>query len=228
MPAKSKKYRLPRKSARFPALIQTRFNSLTSHSVLYLPMQSPFAYIRLYRSKVASQITMSIASIDLGSSPSPLDRESEHTRLQARAIALVTCSATWHAHCALRLKEIEAHRSRIIKPTAVVRALDHAAIYPPGGKHHLTGTRMKRCRYCGYRWYPPQYVHDSGICQDCLEASHIALPETDELTHEMSTSSPTTMALLAMEEYQCHLTESRLPPEDEQSLLREIASAACA
>ena len=180
---------------------------------------------------------MSIASIDLGNSPSLFEAPSEHLRLQCRAIARVTCSVNWLEHCTMLVAEMEARRARVIAPGAVVQELDLAAIYPPGSNRLGCDcrTRMKRCRRCGSahngcggRWYPPQYVHASGICEDCLEASHTHKPETDESTHETSTSSPTTLALMAMEEYQVRLTESRLPPEDEQSLLREIASAACA
>ena len=181
---------------------------------------------------------MSIASIDLGSSPSVFEAPSEHLRLQCRAIARVTCSVNWLEHCAISVQEMEAKRARVIAPGMVVQELDLAAIYPPGSNRcgSEDRTRMKRCLRCGGgmgcsgRWFPPQYVHTSGvhalgICEDCLEASHICMPETDESTHETSTSSPSTMALLAMEEYQVRLSESRLPPEDEQSLRQEIAAA---
>lgn len=172
---------------------------------------------------------MSIASIDLGSSPncpspncSGNDSKLAHQRL--RAIHKIVCSDSWAEHCVQQLSRIEARRSRIVPLESVEKELDQAGIYPPGGKPRKSfrRTSMRCCRRCNSKWYPPQYVHRYATCDDCMEAARAPLPSTDEKTHLLSTSSPTTLALLAMEEYQVHLNESRLPPEDEASLRKEI------
>jgi hypothetical protein len=96
--------------------------------------------------------------------------------------------------------------------------LDHHTVYPPGGRRR---TRMRRCRRCGGRWFPPQYVAgEAEVCMDCMAGDDV--PETDEKNHVSTTSSPTAVALQRLEQMKIRLIEMYVPSADEASLRREI------
>jgi hypothetical protein len=142
----------------------------------------------------------------------------ELLRLRRQVLRLV-CSAPWFDRCwavliARRLKPIG-------RPDL---ALDYAGLYPPGGaprpgRPHPT--LMRRCKSCGCRWYPPQYVRQCGLCDDCAAADGAAF--TDERTHRSSTHSPSAVAFRQLASGRVHLVEPPLPAEDERSLRQEIA-----
>jgi hypothetical protein len=131
-------------------------------------------------------------------------------------VAAIVCSSSWLEVC---------WEAVCCGGDAAVRApeafLLRHAIYPPGGASRRRG--MRRCKSCGGRWYPPQYVGGSaGICADCLVGRDV--PLTDEGSHVSTTSSPTAAAMQRMDQMRVRLIEARLPSEGEGALRREIAA----
>jgi hypothetical protein len=136
-----------------------------------------------------------------------------------RQIRRLVCSAPWFEACwsAIAVGRVKARQRLDV-------ALDNALLYPPGGSPRAAThpTLMKRCKRCGGKWYPPQYVRGCGICEDCSAAEN--LPLTSERNHVSSTHSITAEALQQLGHYRVRLVEPRLAAEDEQSLLKEIAA----
>jgi hypothetical protein len=136
-----------------------------------------------------------------------------------RQVLRVVCSAPWFDRCLAVLM------ARRLKPrNRPDLALDIAGVYPPGGAPRSSRPRptlMRRCKSCGCRWYPPQYVRQCGLCDDCAAA--LDAPFTDERTHRTSTESPSAVAFQQLGSSRAHLVELRLAVEDEPSLRREIA-----
>ena len=136
-----------------------------------------------------------------------------------RQVLRVVCSAPWFDRCWAQL--IARRRKPQSRPDL---ALDHAGLYPPGGvprPRRPHPTLMRRCKSCGSRWYPPQYVRQCGLCDDCAAA--LDAPFTDEHTHRTTTESPSAVAFQQLGYSRVHLVEMQLAAEDERSLRREIA-----
>ena len=79
-------------------------------------------------------------------------------------------------------------------------------VFPPGGKQ----TAMVRCPICGV--FTPPNGFEKGACLDHAEHDHWG-------------PSPSAVTIRALQFYNLRIEEADLPPEDERSLLREIASA---
>ena len=135
-----------------------------------------------------------------------------------RKIMNIVCSGAWFDHC---MAEFDAGRLKDRKRPD--HALDRAKIYPPGGSPRRGGHRtlMRRCGQCKHRWFPPYYLRNCGVCEDCIAA--LQAPLTDEKTHVPSTESPSAVTFRLLEHYQIRLSEPRLPAEDEATLKRQIA-----
>jgi hypothetical protein len=136
-----------------------------------------------------------------------------------RQLRRLVCSAPWFDRC-----WAEVAGGRLKDRKRLDHALDRAAIYPPGGSPRAGQHRtlMRRCRQCGGRWHPPQYLRGCGLCEDCVAA--IDAPLTDERNHVSTTASPTAEVLRQLAHHQVRLAEPRLPAEDEAALKREIAA----